>query len=609
VKISTVLLCLSTANSLMSARSTPVKGMPVSPARSVRSTPSKASPTKSTSSSILGNPSSRPSSAIKASSEGSWNLEESNGKDINLETNVVNKAFQINKQLYGNDDLDVNEEAREMEKATAERLERQSAKVEAFQTTTHARAQAAKKMIRKKRKTGADASAPAAAEPARPSTAPADSDSGLSRRLAIAAKKAAELALQTKPLVKKVRRSKKVGDSLRCVTSQAEQELAAAMSQARVDEARSRAAARSRLTSEKLAAARAKEEADAAVSASKPRIHGGGDRAPLCQPLTRNMAAKTTAPRLISSTFDIESTAIVQLSGLVGNDGTRYVGVDHGMVEAFEALSAITPQMIKELICYVRPPVIVQKVCEAVCVLVGEEPGWVTTRNLLKRRDFVPALALSSVENIPFARIRKLRSLKYLQDPILAGGVEHVRKVSNAAAALALWVMAIDAAAPTSTANGCFAGNSGRAENAARTSSAAAPAIVAAAAAATVAVAAAGPATSSAEARTFLSTAAFARSLKYKRGYAAPSPKAKSELRASIEAKKSAISTAAMAASSDRSIGAVSDSEEEGAVEIVNIDVDEDEDEEGAANEFMAAMQTALDQPIYQDQSGGISSV
>ena len=74
---------------------------------------------------------------------------------------------------------------------------------------------------------------------------------------------------------------------------------------------------------------------------------------------------------------------------------------------AFEALSAITPQMIKETVAFVKPPPALLAVLEGVCVLVGEDPGWVVARNLLKRRDFIPALALSSVENIPFPRIRK----------------------------------------------------------------------------------------------------------------------------------------------------------------------------------------------------------
>jgi len=324
----------------MSARSTPVKGVPASPARSVRSTPGK-SPLKSPGSSILGQTSSRPSSAIKASSEGSWNLEESNGKDINLETNVVNKAFQINKQLYGND-LDVNEEAREVEKLTAERRKMQTAKVEAFQTKTNARAEAAAKAARKKIRAvaakTADPAVGAGAElsvsSARPSTAPADADSGMSRRLAIAAKKAAELALQTKPLVKKVRRTKKVAESLR--SSKAEAELAAAIAKAASErgaqDARARAAARSRATAEKVAAEKAKKMSEVAAPVSAVR-KARCERAPLDKPLARNIAEKTTAPRPLSSSFDIESTAIVQLSGLVGHDGTRYVGVDDAMVD------------------------------------------------------------------------------------------------------------------------------------------------------------------------------------------------------------------------------------------------------------------------------------
>jgi len=530
---------------------------------------------------------------------------------------VVNKAFQINKQLYGND-LDVNEEAREVEKATAERLEKQTAKVEAFQTKTNARAEAAKKAALKNRNAIKAGAAAAAATAVRPSTAPADADSGVSRRLAIAAKKAADLALHTKPLVKKMRRSKKLRDSLR--SSQAEAALAAAISKAAserdAEQARARAAARARMTAEKLAAARAMDNAAPAAPASK--IRARAERVSLDKPLARRVAEKTTAPRPICSTFDIESTAIVQLSGLVGKDGTRYVGVDEGMATAFGALSAITPQMIKQVAAMIKPPAALLAVLEAVCVLVGEEPGWIMARKLLKRRDFIPALALSSVENIPFPRIRKLRSRGYLRSPLLDS--ERMAAISQLGSALLLWARAIDASAPPSSAGPSHPDSTS-------------------------------PVPASQDSHTISSTDAFARSLHEKRGYGqspAQSPEAKSELARIIRLAKQQTGSGSGSAhepSLPEGARAVqrarteveSDGEGEGEgavqseVEIVSIDGDdevseddavgageeeEEEEEEEAGvgmggrptasvrvedlKEFMAAMQTALKEPIFQ---------
>ena len=427
----------------MSARSTPVKSKPSSPARSARGTP-----TKSPSNASTFNAGSRPSSAIKASSEGSWNLEGSNGKDINLETNVVNKAFQINKQLYGND-LDVQEEAREVEKRTAERLEMECAKVDAFRTKTNARAEANRKK-RPNAKSSESGSRPGSVTNAcsaltRPSSAPTSSETGMSRRLSIEAKKAADKALLVKPVKKLRRRSKKVSDSLR--SSKAESELAASVAKASNERAaelaRSRAASRARAAAEKEILAKALAAAQT-LNALRERTRTV--RTPLDKPLARHMAEKTTAPRPVKSALDIETTSIVQLSGLAGPDGTKLVGVASNMSRAFEALSAVTPHMIKEASSFVRPPAALLAVMEAVCVLVGEEPGWVVAKNLLKRRDFVPALALSSHENIPFARIRKFRSRGYLKNPLL--DVDRLRTSSPLWAALLMWVLAIDAAAP-----------------------------------------------------------------------------------------------------------------------------------------------------------------
>ena len=285
----------------MSAQSTPQKAMkpvPSSPARSIRSTPGKSPHKSPSASSTAGTPLkvSRPSSVTKASDEGSWNLEESNGKDINLETNVVNKNFQINKQLYskgGEYDLDVEEEARLIEKRTIERLESQAAAVEAFQTKTTMRAEAltranknSKQRIgnRGEGKKTSDSATTSADDTSsmsrmrssidsnnnnnhsnsskqliRPGTAPASTSAGngcISRRDAIILAKAAELASYVKPLVKKTKLTKA---SKRAAATKAEEQafLAAAaaktkeLSEREAKEARQKAAYRAKISAER----------------------------------------------------------------------------------------------------------------------------------------------------------------------------------------------------------------------------------------------------------------------------------------------------------------------------------------------------------------------
>ena len=177
-------------------------------------------------------------------------------------------------------------------------------------------------------------------------------------------------------------------------------------------------------------------------------MHTARVRLPLDTPLTRHIAPKTTAPaREKNNSFDVESTAVLHLTGLISSDGkTHYTQVNDTMKTAFTALSTLTPGNLIEVVAYTQPPPALLIVLEAVCVLVGEEPGWVTAKNLLKRRDFIPAVALSTIENIPFARIRKCRSRGYLRNPLM--NIERVSAVSKVGAALLLWVQAIDAAAP-----------------------------------------------------------------------------------------------------------------------------------------------------------------
>ncbi len=453
----------------MSSRSTPVKKAPSgSPARTptkilgastpgasaATSTPSKPTPSKSPSSGgftpAKATPTKPPSpaktsSAVKANAEGSWNLQGVDGGNINLETNVVHQAFQINKQLTGNG-LDVEEEAKEVMLLTSQKLTAKNAKVEAFKTKTEARADAVRKANKKFKKR--PASAPAATpknQALRTSTDSTQPTKPLNRREAVAAKKIAEAALFVKPLPKKraaTTATAKAAASAASKTKVTPEERAA--SEAKIKAAQRLAARRAKDTAlkEQLKAMEAEERA-----AIKP-VKVLKERAPLDAPLQRLIAEKTTAPKMEAASFNVNDMSILQLSGLVSPDGSQsYIGVDPTMAAAFEALGKVSIASIREIAAYRQPPPLVEMVMEAVCILVGEDPGWVTCQRLLKRRDFFPALAVSTIDNIPFARIKKFRSRHFLKNPIF-NAEQALNTCGVAAHALCLWVLAIDSAAP-----------------------------------------------------------------------------------------------------------------------------------------------------------------
>ena len=458
----------------MSARSTPVKKPSGgSPASSVRSTPNKSaastpsksanvrvslssattpskSPSSAASTPAKPTPSKAPtpaktSSAVKAHANGSWNLQGVDGGTINLETNVVHQAFQINKQLIGNG-LDVEEEAKEVERLTARKLEEKTAKVEAFQSKTEQRAEAARKASRKFKK-GSKATRPVSAPLS--STLRASPARQLSRREAIAAEKAAAAALLVKPLLKKRGTASSTATSAATAANPNHKKkptvVEVAAAEAKIKHAQQLAARRAKdaALKEELKSMEAKEKA-----ATKP-VKVVKERAPLDAPLQRRVAEKTTAPQPMEQpSFNINDMSVLQLSGLVSADGSEsYIGVDPTMSAAFEALSKVNIASIREVAGLRKPSNLVELIMEAVCILVGEDQGWVTAQRLIKRRDFFPALAVSTVDNIPFARIKKFRSRKFLKNPSF--NAEQAFCVGGVAVqALCLWVLAIDSAAP-----------------------------------------------------------------------------------------------------------------------------------------------------------------
>ena len=59
------------------------------------------------------------------------------------------------------------------------------------------------------------------------------------------------------------------------------------------------------------------------------------------------------------------------------------------MAPALEALKRMRYIDAKEMAMIRKPPIVMLKVAEAVCCLVGEEPGWVLAQKLFSRRDFL----------------------------------------------------------------------------------------------------------------------------------------------------------------------------------------------------------------------------
>ena len=357
----------------------------------------------------------------------------------------MHQAFQINKQLTGNG-LDVEEEAKEVMLLTSQKLTAKSAKVEAFKTKTEARADAVRKANKKFKKR--PASAPAATpanQSLRTSTDSTQPTKPLNRREAVAAKKIAQAALLVKPLPKKraaTTATAKAAATAAPKTKVTPEERAA--NEAKIKAAQRLAARRSKDTAlkEQLKAMEAEERA-----AIKP-VKVLKERAPLDAPLQRLIAEKTTAPKMEAASFNVNDMSILQLSGLVSPDGSQsYIGVDPTMAAAFEALGKVSIASIREIAAYRQPPPLVEMVMEAVCILVGEDPGWVTCQRLLRRRDFFPALAVSTIDNIPFARIKKFRSRHFLKNPIF-NAEQALNTCGIAAHALCLWVLAIDSAAP-----------------------------------------------------------------------------------------------------------------------------------------------------------------
>jgi len=109
------------------------------------------------------------------------------------------------------------------------------------------------------------------------------------------------------------------------------------------------------------------------------------------------------------------------------------------LASAVEALKSLNKNDITEIKGFKSPPPLVQKVMEAVCILLGAKPDWDSAKKVLSDSQFLQKLMDYDKDNIPPATIKKITG--YYDDPEFAPEV--VSKVSKAATSLCMWVRAM----------------------------------------------------------------------------------------------------------------------------------------------------------------------
>ena len=108
---------------------------------------------------------------------------------------------------------------------------------------------------------------------------------------------------------------------------------------------------------------------------------------------------------------------------------------------AVKALKSLTKADITEVKSFQKPPEAVRIVMEAVCTLLGEKESWDNAKAVLGKSDFMDRLTGYDKDNIPDARLKKLRR-DYINHELFQ--VEKVKSVSAAGLGLCLWARAMD---------------------------------------------------------------------------------------------------------------------------------------------------------------------
>ena len=106
---------------------------------------------------------------------------------------------------------------------------------------------------------------------------------------------------------------------------------------------------------------------------------------------------------------------------------------------AVKALESLDKKDTQEVKSFAKPPDLVQRVMEAICVLMEKKPGWDESKKLLNDSNFIQNLKDYDKDNIPEKIIKSLQ--KYIKmsdfDP------ESVGRVSKACKSLCMWAKEI----------------------------------------------------------------------------------------------------------------------------------------------------------------------
>ncbi|XP_060941446.1 dynein axonemal heavy chain 6 [Limanda limanda] len=107
---------------------------------------------------------------------------------------------------------------------------------------------------------------------------------------------------------------------------------------------------------------------------------------------------------------------------------------------ATQALNSLDKADISEIKVFSKPPDLVMVVMEAVCILLGTKPDWISAKQVLGDPNFLKRLADYDKDNIKPQLLQKLQ--KYINNPDFVA--EKVERVSKACKSMCMWVRAMD---------------------------------------------------------------------------------------------------------------------------------------------------------------------
>ena len=107
---------------------------------------------------------------------------------------------------------------------------------------------------------------------------------------------------------------------------------------------------------------------------------------------------------------------------------------------AIEALNSLNKQDITEVKSFTKPPKMVMRVMEAVCVLKGLEPSWSQSQKVLMDMNFLDSLKQFDRDHVAEETQKALKA--YVNDPDFSP--EKLERTSTACKSICMWVIAID---------------------------------------------------------------------------------------------------------------------------------------------------------------------